>query len=229
MPADPAETRSPHQNGGRPLGARAGVGRTNSPGIGATIHGGHADAWPPHGAMRPGAAGTIRVHHQHHEAGVHLTPALHLRADELYASTSRRLPLRYSARQVQALVRCRPCPRNQPSRGAHTRTVGGLLGARAEVARTIIPIRRSNHPRRRRRGPAASRRCATPSRRSLPSPPSRTSSGSAPNARASPAGDECTIPQLDGFLQKYSARQVQALVRRQGAIDAPSIGSGRRW
>ena len=32
-------------------------------------------------------------------------------------------------------------------------------------------------------------------------------------ARASPAGDECLSSQLDGFLQEYSARQVQALVR----------------
>ena len=47
-------------------------------------------------------------------------------------STNGWLPLKSSARQLHALVRCRSCHRNRPSRGAYTRTVGGLTERRPE-------------------------------------------------------------------------------------------------
>jgi hypothetical protein len=132
------------------------------------------------------------------------------------ACTSRHpiVPLKNSARQLHARVRCRPCPRTSPSRGVPTRTVGGCSDLRPEWRAPTGPAAEQPSTEATRR-PGRLTALRDPEPREPSVPPLRTSNGSAPNARASPAGEKLYESTTGRIPLRYSARQVQALVRRR--------------
>jgi len=72
LPSELAERRNYHQDGWRLSKLRPEWRARPFQFGGANIHGGDSEAGPPRGALRPGAAGSFRVHHHQQWLGVHL-------------------------------------------------------------------------------------------------------------------------------------------------------------